>query len=181
MELIHVKSKEAFDHFIQNGWVLEIERPAVLQVGEKPNVLVDGVQGWRNPRLISNAYLNRVSGIGDITIKEYAAEVSASSSFQLEVYVQNASNDAWNGDGEYPINLSYHWLDNEGNKVVLDGVRTKLCRSCISAGDFVIQTLTVDAPSDPGEYQLQVTAVQEGVQWLEDSGLKTHPVHISVA
>lgn len=33
------------------GWVLEIERPAILRLGEGGTTLLcDGVQGWRNPR-----------------------------------------------------------------------------------------------------------------------------------
>lgn len=35
------------------GWFLEIERPAILSLdGGAPTVTVDGVQGWRNPRLL---------------------------------------------------------------------------------------------------------------------------------
>jgi hypothetical protein len=35
------------------GWLLEIERPAILSLPNGvPQVKVDGVQGWRNPRLL---------------------------------------------------------------------------------------------------------------------------------
>jgi hypothetical protein len=35
------------------GWALEIERPAILSLTNGvPQVTVDGVQGWRNPRLL---------------------------------------------------------------------------------------------------------------------------------
>jgi len=41
-----------FDAMIGQGWELEIERPAILRLENgKPFVSVDGVQGWRNPRL----------------------------------------------------------------------------------------------------------------------------------
>lgn len=36
----------------QAGWVLEIERPAILSLAMEPAVVVDGVQGWRNPALL---------------------------------------------------------------------------------------------------------------------------------
>jgi hypothetical protein len=38
---------------LASGWELEIERPAifVLEPGG-PRITVDGVQGWRNPRLL---------------------------------------------------------------------------------------------------------------------------------
>jgi hypothetical protein len=39
------------DTLLAVGWNLEIERPAILSVAGKPIVTVDGVQGWRNPRL----------------------------------------------------------------------------------------------------------------------------------
>ena len=36
-----------------SGWTLEIERPAILSLsGNSPVVVVDGVQGWRNPALL---------------------------------------------------------------------------------------------------------------------------------
>lgn len=37
---------------LQAGWQLEIERPALLRLGMVPVVTVDGVQGWRNPKLL---------------------------------------------------------------------------------------------------------------------------------
>ncbi len=42
-----------FEALIEAGWLLEIERPAILSLdGRGPAVTVDGVQGWRNPRLL---------------------------------------------------------------------------------------------------------------------------------
>ena len=41
-----------FDTMLAQGWVLEIERAAILRPQDLvPVVVVDGVQGWRNPRL----------------------------------------------------------------------------------------------------------------------------------
>jgi FkbM family methyltransferase len=41
-----------FTALLAAGWVLEIERPAILAMtGDGPKVTVDGVQGWRNPAL----------------------------------------------------------------------------------------------------------------------------------
>ena len=42
-----------FDLMLSNGWRLEIERPALCQLNEHgPHVTVDGVQAWRNMRLL---------------------------------------------------------------------------------------------------------------------------------
>jgi hypothetical protein len=41
-----------FSDLLSAGWALEVERPAILQITPfGPNTRVDGVQGWRNPRL----------------------------------------------------------------------------------------------------------------------------------
>lgn len=41
-----------FDMLLSRGWVLDIERPAMLALGStRPHVTIDGVQGWLNPRL----------------------------------------------------------------------------------------------------------------------------------
>lgn len=44
-----------FATLLADGWVLEIERPAILELkeGKPPKIHGDGVQGWRNPRLIA--------------------------------------------------------------------------------------------------------------------------------
>ena len=41
------------DVMLQHGWILEIERPAIFGLEDQGKLvtLVDGVQGWRNPRI----------------------------------------------------------------------------------------------------------------------------------
>jgi len=37
---------------LANGWKLDVERPAIVRlVDGVPVVIVDGVQGWRNPKI----------------------------------------------------------------------------------------------------------------------------------
>src|SRR5271157_157829 len=44
-----------FADLIPAGWYLEIERPAILNLDQVPKVVIDGVQGWRNRMLLSDA------------------------------------------------------------------------------------------------------------------------------
>jgi hypothetical protein len=44
-----------FTDLIAAGWHLEIERPAILNLDPSPKVVIDGVQGWRNCRLLPGA------------------------------------------------------------------------------------------------------------------------------
>lgn len=41
-----------FGILLAAGWRLEIERPAILSLDAAPIVVIDGVQGWRNPALL---------------------------------------------------------------------------------------------------------------------------------
>jgi hypothetical protein len=41
-----------FADLLTAGWYLEIERPAILHLGDIPKVVTDGVQGWRNRLLL---------------------------------------------------------------------------------------------------------------------------------
>jgi len=43
-----------FTDLIAAGWHLEIERPAILDLDPAPTVVIDGAQGWRNPRLLAD-------------------------------------------------------------------------------------------------------------------------------
>ena len=49
----HSRSIEGqlFDTLVNAGWLLEVERPAILHITEgKPIVRIDGIQGWVNPK-----------------------------------------------------------------------------------------------------------------------------------
>jgi len=51
----HSRSIEGklIDVLLKNGWILEIERPAIFHMKQSELVTaVDGVQGWRNPELL---------------------------------------------------------------------------------------------------------------------------------
>lgn len=70
-------------------------------------------------------------------------------------------------DGEYPLHMSYHWLDKQGNMVVYDGIRSKLPVPVLPSTNAVIDT-KVQTPSKCGEYVLRITLVQESVRWFDE-------------
>lgn len=46
---------ELFDILLSEGWQLEIDRPAIYHINHNPPLIsVDGVHGWRNPKLLPN-------------------------------------------------------------------------------------------------------------------------------
>ena len=64
------------------------------------------------------------------------------------VEIVNAGSHAW-GDG---IFASYHWLDDRGNAIVWDGIRTAL--PPLGPGERAEVDLEVRAPIPPGRYRL---------------------------
>jgi hypothetical protein len=154
-----------FDCLLKAGWVLEIERPALLNLEREPSVTVDGVQAWRNPRLLPNSDI--ADATGSIRIVSGIGKVKPAEEFWLHVEIMNQSTTDWASQGRNPVHISYHWLDTESNIIVFDGERTKFLGSRLPGGQSIQQVVRVVAPSVAGTYQIALRLVEEGVRWFE--------------
>jgi hypothetical protein len=85
----------------------------------------------------------------------------------LPVTVKNTSNFVWQNQGNNPVNLSYQWLDSDGNIVVFDGERTPLPEN-IPPQQAVRINATIRSPEVPGNYMLSLSMVKEGVIWFNE-------------
>lgn len=108
--------------------------------------------------------------IGQLILKSPLHEIQAKEQVMVEVQILNGSMKSWGGDQFFPINLSYHWIDNVGNTVIYDGVRTALSIDGVRTGQTVDATMKVIAPVEPGVYTLFLTIVQENVGWFDELG-----------
>src|SRR5260370_31160393 len=98
------------------------------------------------------------------------APVEAGALQLATVEVENAGTGAWRtGGSEDGLFLSYHWLDERGNAIVWDGVRTPLER-VVEPGESLRQTVALRAPIPPGRYRLSVDLVEEHRFWLAELG-----------
>lgn len=164
------------DCLLNAGWLLEIERPAILKLTtEKPLVTVDGVQGWRNPRLLPINYDVEPKGTLKIKVRVDELVLSPGEESSITVEIINNSNSDWESAGPYPVFIAYHWLDRSGNCHTFDGERTNILGNCLKANESKEQLVRIIAPLERDEYILVVTLVQEGKRWftapdfLEDS------------
>lgn len=66
-----------------------------------------------------------------------------------------------------PVNVSYRWFDTTSGAAVEEGVRTPLPRS-LPPGEELTFDIKLVTPQEPGEYEVRVTLVQEGVRWFDD-------------
>jgi hypothetical protein len=86
------------------------------------------------------------------------------------VEVENAGSAAWRTRAdEDGLFLSYHWLDERGNPIVWDGVRTPLERT-VEPGESLRQHVALRAPIPAGRYRLAVDLVEEHRFWLAELG-----------
>jgi hypothetical protein len=95
-------------------------------------------------------------------------EVRVSQVFWLDAKVSNRTNKTFYPSARFPVRLAYHWLQNATREmVVFDGKRSELL-PVMEANAAGVYPMMIIAPSQPGEYILQTTMVQDGVCWLED-------------
>src|ERR1700722_3741601 len=82
------------------------------------------------------------------------------------VEIVNVGHEPWSSDGgRYPVHLSYHWMQEDGDVVTWDGIRTPLPYD-LSPGRSVTAKVLVLAPELPGVYEWKPAVVQEGIDWI---------------
>ena len=95
-------------------------------------------------------------------------EVRVSAVFWVEAKVTNQSNETLYSAAALPVRLAYHWVQKATHQmVVFEGKRSELF-PLLEANATALYPMIIIAPSQPGEYILQTTMVQDGVCWFED-------------
>jgi hypothetical protein len=114
---------------------------------------------------------------GSLDVSGTPSSLAASATSLYTIKVQNLSNFPWGSS----TNLSYHWLDANGNAIVWDGLRTSLAG--IAPNELRAVSVRVAPPQAPGTYTLRYDIVQEGVTWFSGAGMQTptRAVQIAVA
>lgn len=103
---------------------------------------------------------------GNATVEAPRAGAVVRASVELE----NAGTAAWRSRGPLEgVKLSYHWLDDLGNAIVWDGVRTEFPQA-VEPGQAVRVEFVVRAPMPPGRYRLALDLVDEGRCWFAEVG-----------
>jgi hypothetical protein len=88
--------------------------------------------------------------------------VQAGTLTRLRVALENAGTASWRG-----LNFSYHWLDERGNPIHWDGIRTPVDASPGERREF---DAPLRGPIPPGSYVLAVDLVDEHRFWLAELG-----------
>ena len=109
------------------------------------------------------------------------APVEAGTLTRVTVAAENVGSAPWRTRGdEDGLFLSYHWLDERGNPIVWDGIRSRLER-VVEPGETLNQELSLRAPIPPGRYRLAVDLVEEHRFWLAELGNEPYAEDVEVA
>lgn len=100
---------------------------------------------------------------------------------EVHVEAENAGTAPWRTRGhEAGLFLAYHWLDERGNPIVWDGLRTELHRT-VEPGGVLAQTMRVRGPIPPGRYGFAVDLVEEHRFWIAELGVAAYEETVEVA
>jgi hypothetical protein len=114
---------------------------------------------------------------GPLAVRWLAYELPplrAGARHSCRIALANAGSAPWRD-----LKLAYHWLDDRGNPIVWDGLRTEL--DTAAPGRELEAELTVQAPIPPGRYRLAFDLVLEGRYWLTELGNAQLELDVDVA
>lgn len=114
------------------------------------------------------------------TVLDPLPDAQVDQALLLRVRVTNTGAVAWSNRGAYPVNVSYHWYDTNGQVVDFEGIRAVLPRQ-LRPGESAEVTMQVEPPPRPGSYHLVLDMVEEGVNWFVIQGVPGHHIPITVA
>jgi hypothetical protein len=101
------------------------------------------------------------------------ATVNPEQKIGIELLVKNISAAEWPAvgetDGRYAVKLAARWRSKNGSMIGENSFTKNLTHDA-EPGDTIGLLLEVTAPSEAGEYWLEVDLMQEGVGWFADHG-----------
>jgi hypothetical protein len=96
-------------------------------------------------------------------------EFQAGTLTTARIELENAGETPWRGDR---FTVSYHWLDERGNAIVWDGLRSRLDLP-VDPGQVTKVDVRIRSPIPPGKYRLSIDMVDESRFWFGELGEQT--------
>jgi hypothetical protein len=162
---------------------------APVFVDQAPQRLWD----WRDNPIARDVTLDRIRWVAfrPHRLVDFRAEIAApvwatsaaEATVDIPVRVRNTGSERWLPYGErlggLAVNLCYHLAPLAAPAERREGARTRLPQ-IVSPGEEVTVPLRVTAPAQPGEYLVEVSLVQEWVDWFDSRGTPPARLHLSV-
>jgi len=113
-------------------------------------------------------------------LRHELGEVRAGAPAAAVVEVENAGTATWRSGHLSGIHASYHWLDERGNPIVWDALRTAFPEPVPPGGRARLE-LRLRGPTPPGPYVLALDLVDEGRCWFAEVGNHSPRLAVEVA
>jgi hypothetical protein len=110
---------------------------------------------------------------------EVPSQGMAGETVTFPVRVRNDGALTWPPAGDHPVNLTYKWLDADGNVVVADGLRTPIGQE-VAPLEAINLDAKVQFPANPGQYILRMDMVHEFVVWFHWKGSPIYDAAVDV-
>lgn len=112
----------------------------------------------------------------EISVIDFPADAHAGEKLRIKVHVMNRGDVVWGGcernAGPRQVSLGGRWLNPAGQAISKEEGRTPLPAD-IAPSQAADLGWTIDVPSQPGQYLLELDMLQEGVAWFGLKGSKT--------
>ncbi len=100
--------------------------------------------------------------------------------YRVNLRVKNTGTIPWEAGGNVPVQLSYRWYNAAGDQVALDKqLRSPLSRT-IQAGESLEIAAYLDAPAQPGRYDLEWDLLFASSFWFTEKGVQPLRVPVTV-
>lgn len=106
-------------------------------------------------------------------LRTSVGEVRAGALGSARIELENAGLAAWRAG----VSASYHWLDDRGNPILWDGLRTPV--QLLPGGRTELE-LRLRGPIPPGAYRLAFDLVDEGRLWFAEVGNNAPELEVEV-
>jgi hypothetical protein len=124
-----------------------------------------------------------------ITLVDPPTKLRVGQKQTIRVKVKNASDVMWYARGaefnnstdvKFVLAAGNRWLQSDDESLITDMDGRYGLDKDLKPGEETEVPLVIAAPKEPGEYILEVDAVQEGVAWFRDKGSPTARIKITV-
>jgi hypothetical protein len=153
--------------------------PAILQINENLSLWLMACKRGEIQESFSKETLDMQGSI-KLFISDEESLMGNSKRKEFEIAVNNQSKSGWQTNLNNPVNVSYHWISQNGKVAVFDGERTSLAPQILKAGCSATQKIKVIAPDAPGKYRLIRLLVQEGVSWFDTDIFKASETELLI-
>lgn len=131
-------------------------------------------------------FSDALTATGEYTLSNLPTNFTPGSSINVRLGVQNMGALVWQpGDNPanlHPVNVSYHWRNiATGDFAIYDGNRAILNHPIEYTYNDSNVVLNILAPTTPGNYELVIDLVHEGVTWFSNQGASTYNLPVTVA